>query len=145
VNVEQAGAPVPAQGTAVEAQLARNTVARAVYVAPPIIIVAWLVAGPAGAIGAVAGVAVVVVNFFAFGVMLSGAARISLSMYHAVALGGFFIRLGLLAGTMLLVARIYDIDRTSFGIAAVVTYMVLLILESVAVSRGRERELDWTS
>ena len=38
-----------------------------------------------------------------------------------------------------------ELDRMAFGISAVVTYMVLLILESVAVARGRERDLDWTS
>lgn len=136
---------MPARSAPVEARMARNIVARSVYVAPPVVAVAWLLGGVEGAIGSAAGVAVVVLNFLAFGAMLSGAARISLSMYHAVALGGFFVRLGLLVGTMLLVARLYDIDRMSFGMAAVVTYIVLLTLEAVAVSRGRERELDWTS
>jgi hypothetical protein len=145
VNADHVSVPVPAHAAPVEARMARNIVSRAVYVAPPLVIVAWLLAGPEGAVAGAAGVAVVVVNFLLFGAMLSGAARISLSMYHAVALGGFFVRLGMLAGTMLLVARLYDIDRMSFGMATVVTYIVLLTLEAVAVSRGRERELDWTS
>jgi hypothetical protein len=46
---------------------------------------------------------------------------------------------------MLLIVQFVEIDRLAFGVSAVVTYMVLLVLESVAVARGRERDLDWTS
>jgi hypothetical protein len=66
-------------------------------------------------------------------------------MYHAAALFGFFLRLGLIMLTMYLVVSLVELDRMAFGIATVVTYMVLLALEAVAVARGRERDLDWTA
>lgn len=127
----------------VEAILAINTVKRAIFVAPVVIGVFAIVGGWAGTLAASIGVAVVVVNFLATGWILSVAARISLAAYHAAALFGFFIRLGLLLLTMILISRVVDLDRLAFGVATVVTYLGLLIWESVAVSRGNERELEW--
>jgi hypothetical protein len=90
------------------------------------------------------GSAVVVGNFLLAGAVLSVAARISLSVYHAAALFGFFLRLALIGFSILLITRFADIDRFAFGITTVVAYMVLLSWEAVAVSKGRERNLDWT-
>lgn len=129
--------------TPVEAVLARNTVRRSVYVVPPLLALFWVLRGTGGLIAATAGAAVVIGNFLLAGAMLSVAIRISLAAYQATALFGFVLRLALVAMTMLLVVRFVDIDRLAFGISAVVAYMVLLVLEAVAVARGRERELDW--
>lgn len=130
--------------TPVESVIARHTVTRAVWVGPLVIAAFWLLRGSGGAAAAAVGVAVVVANFLLGGAILSVAARISLAMYHAAALLGFFLRLGLIMGTMLLVVRFVEIDRLAFGVATVVTYMVLLALEALAIARGRERDLDWT-
>lgn len=138
-------APVPGRSTPVESVMAYRTVRRAVWVGPMLILGFGLFRGVDGAVGSAIGVAVVVGNFLLAGALLSGAARISLAAYHAAALFGFFLRLGLIMGTMLLIVRLVEIDRLSFGLAAVGSYMVLLILESVALSRGRERDLDWTN
>lgn len=132
-------------GTPVETVIARHTVKRAVWVAPLVILAFTIFRGVDGLIGSSLGVAVVVGNFLVAGAMLSLAIRISLAMYHAAALFGFFLRLGLIMATMLLIVRFVEIDRLAFGIATVVTYMVLLVLEAIAVARGRERDLDWTS
>ncbi len=129
----------------VESILARHTVARAVYVAPALIAVFWLTRGWDGAWSAALGVAVVVVNFLLAGAMLSISAKISLAVYHAAALFGFFLRLALMVFAVLLVAQLVPIDRIAFGISAVAAYLVLLAWEAVAVSKGRERNLDWTS
>lgn len=130
----------------VESILARHIVARAVYVAPVLVALFWLVRGAEGAVGAALGVVVVVVNFLLSGAILSISARISPAVYHAAALFGFFLRLGLLTVAMLLVARmIDDLDRLAFGLSAVVAYLGLLTWEAVAVARGRERNLDWIS
>ncbi len=130
---------------AVEARLARNTVARAVYVAPVLIGLFWLTRGWDGAWSAAIGVTVVVLNFLLAGAILSISARISLAAYHAAALLGFFLRLGLLTLTMLVVASLVPIDRLAFGITAVVAYLVLIGAEAVAVAKGKERELEWTT
>lgn len=131
--------------TPVESVIARHTVQRAVWVGPLVVAGFWLGRGFGGGWAAAVGVLVVVGNFLAAGAMLSLALRISLAMYHAVALFGFFLRLALIMGSLLLVAAVTEIDRLAFGLATVITYMVLLILESVAVARGRERDVDWTS
>lgn len=128
----------------VESILARHTVARAVYVAPVLIAIFWITNGWDGAWSAALGVGIVVVNFLLAGAILSISAKISLTVYHAAALFGFFLRLGLMVLTVLLIAELLPIDRLAFGITAVVAYLVLLSWEAVAVSKGRERNLDWT-
>lgn len=143
---ESVSTPEPRLGTTpVEAVIARHTAARIVWVGPALIALFGVLKGWDGVFGSAIGVAIVAVNFLIAGLMLSGALRISLAAYHAAALFGFFVRLGLLIGAMLLVVQFVDVDRTAFGISAVLAYIVLLILESVAVARGRERDLDWTS
>jgi hypothetical protein len=129
----------------VETVLARHTVRRAVVVGPPLVLLFGLLRGADGAIGSAAGVVIVVGNFLLAGAMLSVAARISLAAYHAAALLGFFLRLGLIAVTMFAVAELIDVDRPAMGITAVVGYLVLLSWEAVAVARGSERELEWSS
>ena len=131
--------------TPVETVIAKHTAARLVWVGPILVAIFGLLRGWGGVVGSTIGVTVVGVNFLIAGVMLSVALKISLAMYHAAALFGFFLRLGLLMATMLLIVQFFEIDRVAFGISAVLAYIVSLILESVAVARGRERDLDWTS
>jgi hypothetical protein len=127
----------------VESVVARHMVARAVWVGPPLILLFALTGGWVGAWSAALGMAAVIVNFLLAGAVLSISARISLAAYHAAALFGFFLRLGLLVLTILLIARFVPIDRLAFGISMVVSYLVLLTWEAVAVAKGRERDLDW--
>lgn len=132
------------EAVAVESVLARHTVARSIYVAPVLILVFALTSGWEGAWSAALGVAVVLANFLLAGAILSISAKISLAVYHAAALFGFFLRLGLMVLTVLLIAQFLPIDRLALGISAVVAYLVLLSWEAVAVSKGRERNLDWS-
>jgi hypothetical protein len=127
----------------VENVLARHTAQRAVVVGPPIVGIFWLVRGASGAVAAAAGMAIVAGYFLLSGVILSTAARISLGAYHAAALLGFLLRLGLIAVTMLAVAALFDVDRVALGITVVAGYLILLSWEAIAVARGRERELEW--
>lgn len=130
----------------VEAKLAKNTARRALWVGPAVILVFWLVRGGDGALAAAIGVGAVVGNFLLSGWGLSVAARISPAAYHAAALFGFFVRFALLTVTIVLTLTLVpDLDRVAFAIATVVTYLVLLSWETVAVSRGSERDLEWTS
>ncbi len=128
----------------IESVLARHTVRRAVVVGPLLIGAFWFARGGAGAIAAALGIVIVAAYFLLSGAMLSVAARLSLAAYHAAALLGFFLRLGLIALTMLTVARVTDVDRIALGITVVVAYLSLLGWEAVAVSRGQERELEWS-
>ncbi|MDX1469578.1 MAG: ATP synthase subunit I [Acidimicrobiia bacterium] len=130
---------------AVESVLARHTVARAAWVAPVLIAIFWLTGGWQGAWSSALGVIIVIANFLLFGAILSISARISLQAYHAAALIGFVLRLGLFVGLVYLISVTVDVDRLAFGITAVVAYLALLVLEAVAVSKGKERELTWTN
>lgn len=132
--------PVP-----VESVLARNTTRRVLVVGAAMAVLFGVLRGADGLVGALIGVAVVAGNFLLAGAMLSVAIRISLSLYHAAALFGFFVRLALITATVILIVQLFEIDRLAFGVTAVVAYMVALALEAVAVARGRERELDWVS
>ena len=67
-----------------------------------------------------------------------------MSLYHAAALFGFFLRLGLIMVTMYAIASVFDIDRLALGVSVVVSYMVLLSWEALSVAKGEERELEWT-
>lgn len=131
--------PVP-----VESVLAKHTVARWAYVAPVMIVIFGLVGGWVGAWSAALGVAVVVANFLLAGAILSISARIGLHAYHAAALIGFILRLVIFVALVLVVSSLIDVDRVAFGITAVVTYLALITLEALAVSRGTERDLTWT-
>ncbi len=128
----------------IEAKIGLATAKRVLWVAPPVILIALLWRGGAGAVAAALGVAVVAGNFVLAGFVLSKAAAISLKLYHAAALGGFFLRLALIMLVMLLIAQVVDVDRLAMGISAVVSYLVLLSWETVAVARGETKELEWS-
>ena len=128
----------------IEAIIGNNIAKRAIVVAPIAMLVFGLFRGWEGAVAALIGVVVVVVNFVFSGYLMSYAARISLSLYHAAALFGFFIRLGLITLSLLLIGAVTDIDRLALGITVVVSYLVLLSWEAVALVNGAERDLQWS-
>ncbi|GMQ86234.1 MAG: hypothetical protein BMS9Abin07_1807 [Acidimicrobiia bacterium] len=129
----------------IEAIISTNIAKRAIVVAPVLGLVFGVIGGWGGAVAALIGVAIVVLNFLLGGYILSYAARISLSLYHAAALFGFFIRLGLITLSLLLIGGVTEIDRMALGISVVVSYLVLLSWEAVSVVNGGERDLEWSS
>ena len=128
----------------IEAKIGMATAKRALWVAPPIVIVFAFWRGSLGAISSASGVAIVAANFLLAGVVLSKAAAISLKLYHAAALIGFLLRLTLIVLVMMVTAQLIEVDRFAMGISAVVSYLVLLSWEAVAVSRGETKELEWS-
>lgn len=116
---------------------------RAIYVGPALILLFTLLRGWPGGWSAVLGTLIVIANFLLAGAMLSISARIGPQAYHAAALLGFLLRLGLLVGAVYLIAATVEIDRIAFGVTAVVSYLTLVVLEAVAVSRDGERGLFW--
>ena len=127
----------------VEAIMARNIVKRSLVVGPLLVLVAWFFAGPIGAVSAAIGVGVVVANFLLAGWILSKAATISMQAYHVAALFGFIVRLGLITISMFAVAWMFDVDRVALGVSVVVSFLALLVLESIAMLRGARRDLEW--
>jgi len=137
-------APSPL-GSPIEATIALEMIRRAIVVGPVIVAAAWFLRDGLGAASAAIGVAVVAVNFWLSGVILSRAAARSLRAYHAAALLGFFVRLGLITLSMFSVAAVFEVDRPALGIAAVVAYLTLLTWEAWALTRSPGREYEWTS
>lgn len=129
----------------IEVVLVRNTVKRGILYTLPLVPLFWLTRGFAGGWSSALGIGVVVGNLWLSGVMLSIGFRVSLAMYHAAAVFGFFLRLGLIMGSMLLVARVVEVDRVAFGISVVLAFMVLLGTEMMAMVKGKERELEWSN
>ncbi len=134
----------PAPGRpGIEARIGRDMAWRGLWVGPLIVAAFGLLRGGAGAVAAAVGVVVVVANFLLAGWLLSAAAAISLRLYHAAALFGFLIRLGLITATMFGVAALFEIDRPALGIGAVVAYLVLLVWEAAALTAGARKEYQW--
>ncbi|RPI25031.1 MAG: hypothetical protein EHM57_02025 [Actinobacteria bacterium] len=129
----------------VEAIIGVNIAKRAIWVAPLVIALFWVLRGPGGAAAAAIGIGIVVANFVLGGWILAVAAGISLSLYHAAALFGFLIRLGLITLTMTVITRLTEIDRMAMGISTVASYLLLVSIEAIAIVRGGERDLQWTS
>jgi len=128
----------------VEAILARHIVKRALIVGPIIVAAAWIISGQLAAISAAIGIVIVALNFLLSGWLLSRAATVSMQTYHAVALFGFFLRMGFIALSMFTVAWIFEVDRRAMGLAAIIAFMALLLLEASAMLRGARKELEWS-
>ena len=136
--------PVPDERP-IEAIIGKNIAKRSLFVAPVLALVFGILQGWPGVVAALVGVAIVVGNFLLGGWIMSRAARVSMSMYHAAALFGFLVRLGLITASMLIIANVTDLDRMALGISVVVSYMVLLSWEAVAMVNGAERDLEWSN
>lgn len=128
----------------IEAKIGIATARRAIWVGPPLVALFGFFGGGLGALSAAIGVAIVAANFVLAGFVLSKAAAISLKLYHAAALVGFLLRLALIVLVMMVTAQVIEVDRFAMGISAVVSYLVLLSWETVAVTRGETKELEWS-
>ena len=123
----------------VELLMARSIVRRVAVVGPLLLAVFGLARGIDGLVAAAIGVVIVAGYYLLSGAMMSWLARVSLGAYHAGALFGFVVRLGLIVATMLAVIALLEVDRTALGLTVIATYIVLLLLEAAAlgINRGR--------
>jgi hypothetical protein len=87
-------------GPAVEAEITADMAKRMLPVFPVLVLVAGLIWGPDGAASGAFAVALVLGNLALSAVLLGRAARISLALLMAAALGGFALRLFLLAAVV---------------------------------------------
>lgn len=121
-------------GPAVEAQVAADMARRALPALPVLVLVAGLVWGADGALSAGFAVLLVLANLALSAGLLGWAARVSLALLMAAALGGFILRLVLLTAVVWMVKDQPWVDITALGIALVVTHLGLLIWETRHVS-----------
>jgi hypothetical protein len=122
------------EGPAPEQQLARDLARRAVPVAPVLVLVGALGWGAGGALSAGYGVLLVVVNFLLAAALITWAGRISLGFLMGAVLGGYLLRLGLLAAAVLLVRDAGWVEPVPLGLTVVVTHLGLLVWETRYVS-----------
>ena len=122
------------EAPAVERELAFDMARRGLWVTPAIVAVAALVWGGDGAWSALVAVAVVLVNLALAAISLSWAARRSLTLLMAVAMGGFLVRMALVTVVMLAVRDQPWIDLVALGVTVVVTHLGLLFWELRYVS-----------
>jgi hypothetical protein len=126
-------APAP-DAPAVERELAFDMLKRGVWLAPLVVIAATAIWGTAGASSAAVAIGLVAVNLVLAALALSWAARRSLTLLMAVALGGFAVRMGLVTVVMLLVKDEPWIDLVALGVTVLVTHLGLLFWELRYVS-----------
>jgi hypothetical protein len=127
------GAPAP-DAPDVERQLAFDILRRGLWVAPAIVAAAAVMWGSDGAWSALVAVAVVLVNLALAAISLSWAAKRSLTLLMAVAMGGFLVRMGLVTAVMLAVRNQPWIDLVALGVTVLVTHLGLLFWELRYVS-----------
>jgi hypothetical protein len=124
----------------------REMVRRALPLAVPALAVAILLGGLLGgrdaAVSAALGVAVVFLNFAAYGLSLAYAARISLIVLFAVGLGGYIVRLGIVVVIILGLQQLAWFSVVAFVAALVPTTIALLVFE-IKVMSGRMQADLW--
>jgi hypothetical protein len=88
------------------------------------------------------GIAVVTVNFIANGLSLARAARVSLLLLQAVALGGFVIRLVVIFALMAGLNHLAFFSPLAFALAAMPATVFLLVFEMKLLASGLGQELQ---
>ena len=121
-------------GPAVEAQVAADMARRMLPVLPVLVLLAGLIWGGDGAISAAFAVVLVLGNLALSAALLGWAARISLALLMAAALGGFILRLVLLTAVVYAVKDQGWVDIVALGITLAVTHVGLLVWETRHVS-----------
>ena len=122
------------RGPAVEARVVGDMVRRALPAVPVLVLVAGLVWGVDGALSAAFATALALANLALSAVLLGRAARISLPLLMAAALGGFLLRLVLLTAVVWAVAGQPWVEMLPLGLTLVVTHLGMLIWETRHVS-----------
>ncbi len=122
------------RGPAVEAQIVADMARRALPAFPVLIVVAGLVWGVDGALSAAFAVGLALANLVLSAVLLGRAARISMALLMAAALGGFILRLVLLTAVVWAVADQPWVEMIPLGLTLIVTHLGMLIWETRHVS-----------
>jgi hypothetical protein len=129
-SVADAGAIVPA----VERELARDMVVRALPALPVVVAVAGVARGLDGAASAAFAIAIVLANLALSAALLGWAARISPYVLMGTALGGFILRMALVGVVLFAVQDQRWVDLPVLAITVLVTHLGMLFWETRFVS-----------
>ena len=123
-----------AAAPAVERQVAFDMARRALFAAPVVVGVASVFWGLHGGISAAFGLALAVGNLLLAAAMLSWAARVSLVVMAATALGGYILRLVVLTGIIFAIRHDSWVSWIPLAFTLVIAHLGLLIWETRYVS-----------
>jgi hypothetical protein len=114
----------------VERQVATDLVRRGLFAAPVVVLVAGIVWGVNGALSAGYALGLVLLNFALSAALLARAARSSPAAVMAAALGGFVLRMGLIAAAVFAVDGANWVNMAALGVTIIVTHLGLLAWEA---------------
>jgi hypothetical protein len=118
----------------VERQLATDMARRGLWVAPVLIGIASVFWGVHGGLSAAFAIALAIGNLMLAALIMTWAARVSLTAMAAAAMGGYIVRLGLLMAIVLLVRHQAWVSWIPLAFTIVITHLGLLIWETRYVS-----------
>lgn len=127
-------APVAGGHDGIESTIARDLAKHAVYVAPAVIVIAAVLQGGAGALGAALAIAIVAVNFVAAAAVIGRAAKISTGALLSASLLSFTVRLAVITAFGFAVKQLDAVHFPTFGIVLVCAHLGLLFWEMRHVS-----------
>lgn len=122
--------------------MVRRALAAAAASLAPALGAGWLAGGAGAAASAGLAVAVVAANFAVHGLSLAWAAGVSIGAVHAVALGGFVVRMGVILGVLVALDRAAFFSPVVFGLTAMAATVALLAYEARLVAAGLGGGLD---
>ena len=114
----------------VERQVAGDIIRRALIVLPALVALATIVWGWSGGWSAGFAVGLVIANFAVSAALLSWAAGISPAVLMAATLGGFIVRMGLIATAVYMVKDQSWVSLPALAIALLTTHLGLLVWET---------------
>jgi hypothetical protein len=121
-------------GPAVEREIARDMVRRALPAAPALVLLAALGWGVDGALSAAFAIVVVVANFLLAAWVLAAASRISYGLLMGAALFGYLVRIALIGLAVWAVKDLSWAEPLPLGLTLIVTHLGLLLWELRYVS-----------
>ncbi len=122
------------EGPAVEQQVARDMIRRAVPVAPVLMLIAGLIWGIPGAVSCGYAIVIVLANFALSAAILTATARISLAVMMAAVMAGYLVRLALVTIAVLAVIHQSWVVVPPLAFTLMITHLGLLFWESRYVS-----------
>jgi hypothetical protein len=117
-----------------ELDIWRDLVRKGLPAAPVFAVVCGLIWGVNGALSALYGVAIVLVNFGLAALFMAWAAKVSPTVLMAACFGGFFVRMGVVLVAVLAVKGASWVALPALLVTILVTHIGLLIWETRAVS-----------
>lgn len=125
---------VPGGGVAPEVEIARDLARRAVPLGAALVVIGAIGWGLDGALTSLFAVGIVVVNFLVSAALLSWAARISVNMLMGVTLGGFLLRMVVVALAVFAVHEQSWVVLPLLACALVAAQLGLLLWETRHIS-----------